>query len=114
LTTKNIPDPTDGPSGDDDYFSSDINDKALHAKFDRINRPTLILPSENDEMVPQDVDKRALLRRWMQASTMGLASQLSELVPGADHTLSTVESQRWFADRVVRFLGSLNGVAVET
>ena len=91
-------------SGNDDYFSSDIDDTKLAATFGRINKPTMIMPSENDEMIPSAVNKRVLLQRWVKASPSDLVSQLSDLVPGADHTLSAIEAQQWFSERVVRFL----------
>jgi hypothetical protein len=97
-------------SGDDDYFSSDLDVTTLDATFGRINKPILISPSENDEMVPPAVDKHSLLQRWIQASPNGLISQLSGLNPGADHTLSTLNAQQWFAERLVEFLRSLGGV----
>lgn len=79
----------------------------MDSNFHVVNRPTLILPSENDEMVPPAVDKVALLQRWIQASSL-VVSELSAIVPEADHTLSTVLSRRWVADRVVRFLRSVD------
>jgi hypothetical protein len=72
-----------------------------------VNRPTLMLPSENDELVPPTVDKTTLLWRWIRASSLGV-SQLSAVVPEADHTLSTVASRRWATDQVVRFLRSVD------
>ncbi|KAH6642142.1 hypothetical protein C7974DRAFT_350419 [Boeremia exigua] len=95
--------------GDDDYFSDDVDDTVLAKTFGHINKPTLIMPSENDEMMPPFFSKRELLRKWIQASPKRIVSQLSDVVPQADHTLSSTESRRWFADRVVRFLGSLEG-----
>lgn len=95
-------------SGDDDYFSSDLDDATLLETFSKINKPTLILPSENDEMIPPTVDKQALLWRWIQASSArtshGLVSPLSELVPGADHALTAEASQQWVAARVLAWL----------
>ena len=130
-------------SGDDDYFSPDLDDATLAATFGKINKPTLIMPSEYDEMIPDFVHINGQIRKWFQASTAGLesqltgdcvakvprtalidgllqrwshaspagmVSQLSGPVPKADHTLSAVEPQRWFAERVVQFLRSLDGV----
>ncbi|KAJ4984845.1 UPF0613 protein PB24D3.06c 1 [Stagonosporopsis vannaccii] len=94
--------------GDDDYFSDDLDDDRLTGTFGRINRPILILPSANDEMMPSWFPKRALLSRWLQAAPKGLASQLSDIVPAADHTLSAVEARQWFVDRAVQFLCSLD------
>jgi hypothetical protein len=94
--------------GDDDYFSSDLDDAILLKTFGRLGKPTLIMPSENDEMVPQSVDKVGLLRKWTDAALRGVVSDLSGINPGADHGLSGEEVQKWFADRVVRFLCTLD------
>jgi len=94
-------------SGDDDYFSDDLDDSQLASTFGKINRPTLILPSENDEMMPSTFPKKTLLSRWLDASPGGLVSQLSDVLLEADHTLSALEARERFAERVVRFLSSL-------
>jgi hypothetical protein len=94
--------------GDDDFFSSDLSDATLRGSYGKLDKPTLIVPSENDEMVPSTVDKQALLRRWIEASPKGLVSELSGLNPGADHEMSEVGMQEWFAARVIRFLMALS------
>jgi hypothetical protein len=94
--------------GDDDYFSSDLDDATLAKTFGRLNKPTLITPSENDEMVPPTVDKGALLRRWIDAAPESVVSDLSGLNPGADHALSGEVARKWFVERVIKFLGNLN------
>jgi hypothetical protein len=58
-------------------------------------------------MVPSTVDKETLLRRWIDAAGQGIVSELSSLNPGADHTLSEIDAQEWFATRVLLFLSSL-------
>ncbi|KAF3042970.1 hypothetical protein E8E12_009380 [Didymella heteroderae] len=93
--------------GNEDYFHPDLDEEKMHCKFHVMNRPTLMLPSENDEMIPPSVDKAALLKRWIQASSL-MVSQLSAVVPEADHTLSSIVSRRWVADRVVQFLRSVD------
>lgn len=67
----------------------------------------LILPAGDDEMVPPTVDRQALLGRWMAACRAGVASDLSEFIPGADHSVTSVEAQEWVAERVAVFLGRL-------
>jgi len=94
--------------GDDDFFSSDLDDETLSKKFGNMDKPTLIVPSENDEMVPPTVDKVKLLLRWIDAAPQWAVSNLSELNPGADHVLSDEGAQKWFAKRVVRFLKDLD------
>lgn len=96
--------------GDDDYFSSDLDDATLLETFGRITKPTLILISENDEMVPPTVDKIALFRRWSEASAArgrSMVSSFSGLVPGADHALTDQVSQDEVAQRVLFFLWAL-------
>jgi hypothetical protein len=94
--------------GDDDFFSSDLADEALAGTFGKLDKPTLIMPSENDEMVPPTVDKKTLLQRWIKVAPEGVVSELSGLNPGADHQLSEEGMQLWFTDRVLRFLKKLD------
>jgi hypothetical protein len=96
--------------GDDDIFSSDLGDEVLARTFGRLNQPTLIMPSENDEMVPSTVNKETLLKRWTDAAPTDAVSGLSGLNPGADHELSEVGMQVYFTDRLLRFLKTLNSV----
>lgn len=98
-------------SSKEDYFHPDLDEETMNCKFHLINRPTLMLPSENDELVPPSVDKAALLKRWIQASSL-MVDQLSAVVPEADHTLSRVASRRWVADRVVQFLEAVDAIQV--
>lgn len=65
------------------------------------------MPAGDDELVPPRVDKKALLRRWISFCPPGVVSDLSAHVPGADHVVSRPEAQRFVAERVVAFLGSL-------
>lgn len=95
------------PNGDDDFFSSDLPDSTLTQKFRTLDRPTLILPSENDEMVPPSVDKAGLLERWKRAAGERTVSELSGVNPGADHGLSEGYMQEWVWGRVIRFLEGL-------
>ncbi|KAL2166144.1 hypothetical protein VTG60DRAFT_3260 [Thermothelomyces hinnuleus] len=93
--------------GDDDYFSSDLPDTALSAAFGRVDKPLLILPAGEDEMVPPFVDREALLRRWAAACREGVASDLSGLIPNSDHGVSSVQEQNWVSERVGQFLKRL-------
>ncbi|KAL2157179.1 hypothetical protein VTH06DRAFT_6400 [Thermothelomyces fergusii] len=47
--------------GDDDYFSSDLSGSVISAAFGRVDKPLLILPAGQDEMVPPDVDRSRFL-----------------------------------------------------
>jgi pimeloyl-ACP methyl ester carboxylesterase len=91
------------PGGDDDFFSSEIEDAALERKFAGLTVPTLIMVSEKDEMVPETVDKRALLDRWV-AATPGVVRDLCGINPGADHGVSGEEEGKWFAEKALAFL----------
>lgn len=98
--------------GDDDYFSSDLGDEELKRTFGRLDKETLILVAGEDEMVPRGVDKEGLLERWVRASGGNVVSALSEVVEGADHALSGEGMRTVFAERVMRFLGGLEGRGV--
>jgi hypothetical protein len=93
--------------GDDDYFSADLEEATIKAKFGRVDRPILILPAEEDELVPPFVDKKELLSRWVQACPEGTVSKLSALVPKADHEISHPEAQEQVCDSVMLFLDAL-------
>jgi len=96
-------------SGDDDFFSSDLPDSRLSEIWGKISRPVLILPSAQDEYVPNTVDFLRLLERWKAACQPGIASRLSGLILGANHRVDDPAAQEWLVDRVVRFLESLGG-----
>lgn len=95
------------PSGDDDYFSSDIPDEKLAEIWGRVKQPIMVVPSAEDQYVPKAVDFEKLLAKWK--SFCPSMSGLSDLIPGANHTVDAQESQDWLGDRVVSFLKSLEG-----
>ncbi|KAK4123458.1 DUF1749-domain-containing protein [Parathielavia appendiculata] len=90
--------------GDDDYFSSDLPDKNLVEIWGRLEQPVLILPSEKDEWVPAGVDVMGLVNKWKSFCKPGIASELSGLIPGANHGVDNETGQQWLADRVAQFL----------
>lgn len=94
--------------GDDDYFSSDLDDVTLARTFGRIERPILILPSEKDESVPPTVDKAALLSRWLGACQEGIGSSESAINPGANHAVSGETARVWLAGKILHFLVTLS------
>jgi len=95
--------------GDDDFFSSDLPVSALQSTFGKLDKPTLILMSEKDEMVPASVDKQALLKKWFATIPDGLASKQCQVVPfDADHELSGGEAMRYFIETVVKFLEGID------
>lgn len=72
------------PKGDDDFFSSDLDDQYLEENFSRIEKPLLVLYSGSDESVPPHVDKLALIKRWLSFS-QDYWSPHSTVVPEASH-----------------------------
>ncbi|KAH6651223.1 hypothetical protein F5144DRAFT_609025 [Chaetomium tenue] len=90
--------------GDEDYLSSDLPPATLAATFGRLDKPVLILPAGDDELVPPAVDRQALLGRWVAACRPGVVSDLSGFVPGADHALVGDGAGEWVAGRVGGFL----------
>ncbi|KAI4652018.1 hypothetical protein J4E93_002215 [Alternaria ventricosa] len=95
--------------GDDDFFSSDIPVSALQSTFGKLDKPTLILMSEKDEMVPSTVDKKALLERWVDQIPDGFARKQCQVIPfDADHELSGGEAMWYFIETVVKFLEEID------
>jgi pimeloyl-ACP methyl ester carboxylesterase len=92
-------------SGDDDYFSADLEDDKIKMFWSRFQKPVLVLHSGDDEFVPERVDQAASNKRYQAASP--LVSPLSGLIPGASHTVEEPEAQEWFAKRVGEFLKTL-------
>lgn len=67
----------------------------------------LILPSEKDEWVPAEIDMMGLVNKWKSFCKPGVASELSGLIPGANHRVDNADGQEWLADRVARFLAEV-------
>ena len=79
-------------AGEDDYFSSDLDDERLKGTFGTIGKtgtPMLILFSGSDPHVPKHVDKQLLLNRWVRhiKEGGGVVDQNTAVIPGASHTL---------------------------
>ncbi|KAH6636500.1 hypothetical protein F5144DRAFT_488387 [Chaetomium tenue] len=96
-----------GVGGDDDYFSSDLPDNRLAEIWGKLEQPVLIVPSEKDEWVPAEIDVMGLVKKWKSFCKPGIASELSGLIPGANHRVDNDAGQEWLADRVARFLAGL-------
>jgi pimeloyl-ACP methyl ester carboxylesterase len=95
-----------GSSGDDDYFSSDLDDKFIARVWGRFRQPVMILHSAADEFVPRTVSQEELNAKW--AAKNALISPLSGLIPGANHTVLGEDARQWLAVRVHEFLKTLN------
>ncbi|KAK0736958.1 hypothetical protein B0T21DRAFT_383043 [Apiosordaria backusii] len=98
--------------GDDDFFSSDLEDDALQTIWGGLDTPVLILPSERDEWVPfSPPEVEAMIKRWAGFCKPGIASEFSGLIPGANHRVDNTEvnpqGERWLVERVGRFLETL-------
>lgn len=92
-------------SGDDDYFSADLEDDKVQQYWGRFKKPVLVLHSGKDEFVPPNVDQLALNKKYQEASA--LVSPLSGLVPNANHTVDDDDAREWLAARVGEFLETL-------
>lgn len=76
----------------------------MAAIWGAISSKVLIVPSGNDEHVPADIDVAGLVRKWTSACMPGVASELSGLIPGANHRVEDAGPQQWLAERVAGFL----------
>lgn len=92
-------------SGDDDYFSSDIDEATRTKIWSRFTKPVLVLHSEEDEYVPPHVSQDALRKKYLAANP--LVSTLSGSIPDASHAVRAMPGQEWLAKRVVQFLQTL-------
>jgi len=91
--------------GDDDYFSADLEDAKVRKYWGRFKAPVLVLHSEKDEFVPDEIDQVALNRRYKEASPM--VSPLSDLIPNTGHTVLEDEAREWLGKKVCEFLETL-------
>ncbi|KAF4976408.1 hypothetical protein FZEAL_6919 [Fusarium zealandicum] len=91
--------------GDDDYFSSDLDEEIVAKSWSRFERPVLVLHSAEDEFVPERIDQAARNKKYRELNPV--VSPLSTLIPGAGHTVDQPEAQEWLSKKVVEFLGTL-------
>jgi pimeloyl-ACP methyl ester carboxylesterase len=91
--------------GDDDYFSSDLDDQTVSRIWGYFDKPVMVLHSEKDEYVPDTIDQAALNKRYQAANPV--VSSLSDLIPGTGHTVLGGEARDWLARRVEEFLRQL-------
>lgn len=92
------------PGGDDDYFSSDLSDDTIRSTFGKISTPFLVLENENDEFVPKQINKQALLQRWHKLSNPKYWSDNSGILKGASHIVPEPEAQQRLSHLVVSFI----------
>jgi alpha-beta hydrolase superfamily lysophospholipase len=101
--------------GDDDYFSSDLKDEQLARTFGSLppKSPLLILCSGSDEYMPLDVEKQALLDRWIKfikAGTGKVDAVNSGIIANATHNLkrNPEDVVQELVTRVLQYLLSLS------
>lgn len=99
--------PLAAKGGEDDYFSSDLDDATIKAKFERINKPMIFLPRGQDDHIPPYVDREESLRRRNQACRKGIVSELSNFVPEGDHAILRPTAQVFVSESI---LNSLEGL----
>ncbi|KAK2761899.1 esterase lipase [Colletotrichum kahawae] len=88
--------------GDDDYFSSDLDESFVSSVWQRFEQPVMALHSAEDEFVPAKIDKQALVDSWKKTSPR--VHHLSGVIPGASHAVKQPEAQEWLAGRVMEFI----------
>ena len=73
--------------GDDDFFSSDLEDDDFKLTFGKVDKPLLVLYGGCDEFAPDYVDKALLLSRFKSATKPGIWSPYSKIIEGGKHNL---------------------------
>ena len=102
-------------SGEDDYFSSDFPDQRLETTFGRLGRTktrVCFLVGEEDQFVPAEIDKQALVKSWHDVARKGgaMVDESSGVLEGASHTVKEEgEVLDRLKDRVAGFLHRLGG-----
>ncbi|KAI5262467.1 DUF1749-domain-containing protein [Aureobasidium subglaciale] len=89
--------------GEDDYFSSDLPDQKLQTTFGKIDKPLLILFGEEDEYVPDHVDRKALVSKWISFVKGKVDEQSRELLGSASHNLNGDPEE--VADELIKRVG---------
>ncbi|KAK9476863.1 hypothetical protein V1514DRAFT_335606 [Lipomyces japonicus] len=96
--------------GDDDFFSSDLDDHDLQATFGKVNVPLLVLYSGADQFVPDTVDKKELVSRWRNVTPANAWSKHGGIIEGATHAIdedSKPGARQQAIGKIVLFLSEL-------
>lgn len=100
--------------GEDDYFSSDLSDQQLQKTFGSLPKRTklCILYSGADEYVPEHIDKKALVDKWVgivKSGSGSLDEKYTGVVEGASHALNGISREivNELFKRVIGFLSDL-------
>lgn len=101
-------------AGEDDYFSSDLDDKRMESTFEALGRASKgarlsFLYSGSDEYVPVTIDKQKLVGRWHEHVRRGggLIDKGSGIVEGASHNLKNGQGLEDLVRRVAGFVKRL-------
>ncbi|GAB7347263.1 hypothetical protein MBLNU459_g3354t1 [Dothideomycetes sp. NU459] len=99
--------------GEDDLFSSDTPAERSQQWFGSITKPVLILYGQGDEFVPEHVDRKALVKRWievMEGKGVKVDEKSRDLLGGAGHNLNgnPEEVILELCRRVIGFLSTLD------
>lgn len=73
--------------GDDDFFSTYLEDSDLECSFGKVKTPLLALYGSKDEYVPDFVDRQGLMDRWKKVTDGEYWSPLSKVLEGASHNV---------------------------
>ncbi|KAL1592766.1 hypothetical protein SLS60_011182 [Paraconiothyrium brasiliense] len=100
--------------GDDDYFSTDLEDETLEGTFGKIPSRTkvMFLWGSKDPYIPEAVDQESTLKRWAKI-VKGGGGSVDEVnggvIKGATHNLNDDPEDvvQELVGRVVRFVGGL-------
>lgn len=100
--------------GEDDYFSSDLTDEQYQKSFGSLPKRSklCILYSGKDEFVPEHVDKKALVEKWIGFVKRGsgeVDEKNSGVVEGATHDLKNNPEEviNELFSRVISFISDL-------
>lgn len=100
--------------GEDDYFSSDLLDTQLNHTFGMLpaRTPLCILFSGADEYVPHEIEKSALIGRWIGiVEKQGkVDTEHSGIIDGASHDMRQDAGDDAFTDLSRRVTGFLCGL----
>ena len=102
-------------NGEDDYFSSDLDDERLRKTFGQVGRKgarLMFLFGGADQFVPSTIDRTSLVEKWHHHIRQGggIIDQASGVVEKAGHTIP--KDGPGLEDLVGRILGFLKNLGI--
>lgn len=93
--------------GDDDFFSSDLDETDFAKTFGKVSDygltgKLLLLYSGADEFVPESVDKKQMVEKWKNSTSQEIWSKYSGVVNGATHNCGPTSQSGALEDLVSR------------